>query len=159
MSPTAEIKGWCPTAYRPMESGDGLLIRAKVIGARIDATQLSAIAYIAKTFGNGLIDLSQRAQLQIRGVKASTLQDALATLDVAGLLPINADVERITNILVPPLAGLDPSAAFDANALVADLAKALAQDATYYALPAKFLFIQLKMDILRYASPGLRMPR
>jgi len=123
-----------------MESGDGLLIRAKMIGARIDAAQLSAIAHIAKTYGNGLIDLTQRAQLQIRGVQASTLRDALKALDAAGLLAANADVERISNILAPPLAGLDLSAAFDAHALVAELAAAVAQDATLYALPAKFLF-------------------
>lgn len=140
MSPRPEIKGWCPTAYQPMESGDGLLIRAKTIGARIDAAQLSAIAHIAKTMGNGLIDLSQRAQLQIRGVQPSTLTEALNALDAAGLLPANADVERITNILAPPLAGLDTSSAFDAQALVADLAAALAQDFALYALPAKFLF-------------------
>jgi precorrin-3B synthase len=140
MSPRPEIKGWCPTAYQPMESGDGLLIRAKTIGARIDAAQLSAIAHIAKTMGNGLIDLSQRAQLQIRGVQPSTLTAALNALDAAGLLAGNADVERITNILAPPLAGLDTSAAFDAHALVADLAAALAHDSTLYALPAKFLF-------------------
>lgn len=140
MSPTPEIKGWCPTAHRPMESGDGLLIRARTIGARIDAAQLSSIAHIAKTYGNGLIDLTQRAQLQIRGVQASTLRDALKALDAAGLLATNADVERISNILAPPLAGLDSSAAFDAHALVAELAAAVAQDATLYALPAKFLF-------------------
>ncbi len=140
MSPMPEIRGWCPTAYRPMESGDGLLIRAKTIGPRIDATRLNAIAHIAKSCGNGLIDLTQRAQLQIRGVQPSTLKDALDALGAAGLLPANADVERITNILAPPLAGLDPSAAFDTTALVTDLAAALTQDVALYALPAKFLF-------------------
>lgn len=140
MSPMPEIKGWCPTAWRPMESGDGLLIRAKMIGARIDAAQLSAIAYIAKTFGNGLIDLSQRAQLQIRGVQTAALKDALDALNAAGLLAASADVERITNILAPPIAGLDQSAAFDANRLLTDLAEALAQDAALHTLPPKFLF-------------------
>lgn len=140
MSSASEIRGWCPTAWRPMESGDGLLIRAKTIGARIGLSQLNAIADIAESFGNGLIDLSQRAQFQIRGVRTSTLGKALEALDAAGLLAANADVERITNILAPPLAGLDSSAAFDATALVADLGHALAQDSELYALPAKFLF-------------------
>lgn len=140
MSPTPEIRGWCPTAYRPMESGDGLLIRAKVIGARIDAVQLTAVAHIAKCFGNGLIDLTQRGQLQIRGVQPSTLENAIAALGKAGLMSANADIERIANILSPPLAGLDKSAVINANFLVSDLAAALTHDPALYALPAKFLF-------------------
>lgn len=140
MSSIPEIQGWCPTAFRPMESGDGLLIRPKIIGARIEATKLVAISNIAKTCGNGLIDLSQRAQLQIRGITPSTLDRALQSLDEAGLLAANEYVERIANILAPPLAGLDPSAIFDANRLVYELASALSQDAVFYTLPSKFLF-------------------
>ena len=140
MSPSPEIRGWCPTAYRPMESGDGLLIRAKVIGAKINAAQLRAIAQISQNFGNGLIDLTQRGQFQIRGAQPSTFRDAIDDLGKAGLISANADIERITNILSPPLAGLDKSAMFDASLLVSDLAKMLAQDPALYALPAKFLF-------------------
>ncbi len=140
MSPKYEIKGWCPTALRPMESGDGLLIRPKVIGARIDAAQLGAIASLANTFGNGLIDLTQRAQLQIRGVRSSTLKDALLTLRDTGLLATSSGVEHIVNILAPPLAGIDPSAIFDSNYLVSDLSAGLSRDVALHELPAKFLF-------------------
>lgn len=152
MSPTHEIRGWCPTALHPMESGDGLLIRPKVIGACIDAAQLGAIALIAKTIGNGLIDLTQRAQFQIRGVKPSRLEDARNELNVAELLAPNSGVDRIANILMPPLAGLDGSALFDAKRLVSDLVSDLSQDTALYALPSKFLFAiqdggELPLDI------------
>ena len=140
MSPTHEIKGWCPTALSPMESGDGLLIRPKVIGARIDAAQLGAIAQIANTFGNGQIDLTQRAQLQIRGVRSSTLKDALLALEDSGLLAENPQVERIVNIMMPPLAGFDRSAIFDSTDLVSDLSAELSRDVALHELPAKFLF-------------------
>lgn len=140
MPPVPEVRGWCPTAFQPMESGDGLLLRAKIIGARISCNQLKAIAHIASSFGNGLIDLSQRAQFQIRGVRPAMLQDAIGALKVAGLLTANAEIERIANILAPPLSGLDASAIINTDRLVADLATGLAQDAKLYALPGKFLF-------------------
>jgi precorrin-3B synthase len=140
MSPAPEIKGWCPGAYAPMASNDGLLIRAKVVGARATASQLAAIAAISQDCGNGLVDLSQRAQLQLRGVRCETLDDALRRLDAQGLLAASADAERVVNIVASPLAGLDESAGFDANALAAELAQALQADAMLTALPAKFLF-------------------
>lgn len=141
MPPTPEIKGWCPGAFAPMQSNDGLLIRAKAIGSRISSEQLAALAAIAEDCGNGLVDLSQRAQLQLRGVSEATLPDALERLDAAGLLSRDADVERVTNIVAAPLAGLDRTAAFDANSLAKELAQALQADVMLRALPAKFLFV------------------
>ncbi|MCC3247088.1 precorrin-3B synthase [Methylocystis sp. WRRC1] len=140
MRPTPEIKGWCPGAHRPMASNDGLLIRAKIIGSRVTAAQLRAIAEIAADCGNGLVDLSQRAQLQIRGVSESTLAEALRRMDAQGLLAPDAEAERVTNIVASPLAGLDAAALFDANALAFELAEAARRDAALHALPAKFLF-------------------
>ena len=133
MQPTPEIKGWCPGAYATMASNDGLLIRAKIVGARIDAAQLAAVAAISADCGNGLVDLSQRAQLQIRGVNAATLPDALRRLGAANLLPRDAAAERVTNIIAAPLSD-------DANAMARELADAIQADHALRALPAKFLF-------------------
>ncbi|MGJ0510641.1 MAG: precorrin-3B synthase [Methylocystis sp.] len=135
-----EIKGWCPGAFAPMRSNDGLLMRAKIVGSRIAAAQLAALAAIAAECGNGLVDLSQRAQLQLRGVSDAAAPEALRRLDAVGLLPRDAEAERVTNIIVTPLAGLDAAAAFDANALARQLAEALQADEALHALPAKFLF-------------------
>ncbi|HWL21327.1 MAG TPA: precorrin-3B synthase, partial [Bradyrhizobium sp.] len=52
------IKGWCPSAYRPMQSGDGLVVRIRPRGGRLSAGQASAIADLAERHGNGLIDLT-----------------------------------------------------------------------------------------------------
>ncbi|MCX7899830.1 MAG: precorrin-3B synthase, partial [Methylocystis sp.] len=134
-----EIKGWCPGAYSPMQSGDGLLIRAKIIGSRLTAEQARAIAGVAANCGNGEMDLSQRAQLQIRGLSETTVGDALRRLDAVGLLSPSAEAERIVNIVAAPLSGLT-GAAFDANALAGALARTIIEDETLFALPGKFLF-------------------
>lgn len=136
---TPEIKGWCPGAHAPMASNDGLLIRAKIVGSRIASAQLREVAAIARDCGNGLVDLSQRAQLQLRGLSQQTLDPALRRLDAAGLLPPTPEAERVTNIIVSPLAGLRPGV--DANALAQELARALQSEAVFRALPPKFLFL------------------
>ena len=134
------IKGWCPGVLRPMESGDGLIIRLKLTGGIVPLDLATQIADWARCFGNGEIDLTSRANLQIRGVTAATspgLQDAIAE---AGLLDDNPDGEAIRNVIASPLAGLDPDAVFDIRPIVAALENRLAGDAQLYPLPAKFCF-------------------
>jgi precorrin-3B synthase len=148
MQGAPEIKGWCPGALTPMESGDGLLMRAKIVGSRLSLTQLSEIAAIALDCGNGRIDLSQRAQLQIRGVTKTTLAAAQARLKSIGLLALDAATESRLNIVASPLAN---SASFDANEIAARLARAIAEDQALKALPGKFLFL-----VDDSSAPGLR---
>ncbi len=135
-----EIKGYCPGARRPMASGDGLLLRAKLIGSALSAEQAREIADIATSCGNGLLDLSQRAQLQLRGLSEATLDTALRRLDAIGLLAPNAATEAVLNFLASPLAGLGVGA-FDANEFARRLARAIADDPILRALPGKFLFL------------------
>ncbi|QPF87244.1 precorrin-3B synthase [Bradyrhizobium genosp. L] len=96
------IKGWCPGALRPMPSGDGLVVRIRPRGGRLDAAQAAGIADLAGRYGNGLIDLTSRANLQIRGVTDQSfppLSDGLALL---GLLDPDERTEARRNILVTP---------------------------------------------------------
>ncbi len=128
-----EIKGWCPGALRPMASGDGLLLRAKTIGPRLSAAQASEIAAIAADCGNGLLDLSQRAQLQLRGVREETFGQALRRLDALDMLAPDPVTESILNIVAAPLS--------DADDVTRALGRGLVADAALRALPGKFLFL------------------
>ena len=75
-----EAKGWCPSAYVPMLSGDGLLVRIKPAYSQLTATALCSLAELADKFGNGLLDLTSRANLQIRGVSEWNYPALLAAL-------------------------------------------------------------------------------
>lgn len=132
-----EIKGWCPGALAPMASGDGLLMRAKTVGSKLTLAQAKEIASISDACGNGRIDLSQRAQLQLRGLTEATLQEAQARLAAVGLLAENAAAEAVLNVIASPL----PKGGFDADDMAARLARAIAGDAALWALPGKFLFL------------------
>jgi precorrin-3B synthase len=72
------VKGWCPGALRPMESGDGLVVRLRAHGSRLSAAQAVSIADLALAHGSGLIDLGTRAHIQLRGVRAESLPDTCA---------------------------------------------------------------------------------
>jgi len=129
-----EIKGWCPSALRPMQSGDGLVVRVRPRGGRLSAGQAADIADLAENYGNGLIDLTGRANLQIRGVRAESHQPLIAGLAQLGLIDADVETEIQRNILVAPFWSEG-----DATGLLAgELEQALAKRPL--GLPAKFGF-------------------
>lgn len=140
MTPRDEQRvGWCPGALRPMLTGDGLLLRVRPRAGAFTLAALEAIAGTARRFGSGSIDLTNRANLQIRGVSGATLPAAVASLAAAGLLDSNAGAEAIRNVVVDPLAGLDPRAV-DVRPIAVELEAWLAGTTALYALPGKFGF-------------------
>ncbi|MEL6517560.1 MAG: cobalamin biosynthesis protein CobG [Pseudomonadota bacterium] len=96
------VKGWCPGAYRPMMSGDGLLVRVRPHGGRVDAQTAHGLADLAERFGNGILDLTSRANLQIRGVREDHHAPLLSELCKHGVLDSDPRLEGRRNILVTP---------------------------------------------------------
>src|SRR6476646_7245438 len=92
-------KGWCPGALRPMLSGDGWLVRLRITGGMVTAPLARAIAACARDFGNGLIDLSSRANLQLRGVRDETRDPLALRLQHLGLLDDAPEAESIRNVI------------------------------------------------------------
>jgi len=132
-------KGWCPGARRPMQAKDGLLVRLRICAGVVSALTLRGLAQAGRTYGNGLFDLSARANLQIRGVRGESLPFLIETLDGLGLIDKNAAVEAVRNILVSPLAGLDGR--IDAPRAAKALETMLAANKDLHALPGKFGFL------------------
>jgi precorrin-3B synthase len=136
-----EVKGWCPGALRPMQSGDGLIVRVRPQSASLRLQDLGALADAARQFGNGHIDLTRRANLQIRGVRETSLPELHDVIARLGLLDANAEGEAVRNIMINPLAGIDPTEACDVRPIAGELARWLTSDRSLWALPSKFGFI------------------
>jgi len=123
-----------------MTSGDGLVVRVRPRCGAFSVSEMSALADAAAQYGNGHIDITRRANLQIRGVSDQSFPKLIDRLGRLGLLDASAGVEAIRNFMVAPLAGLDPSAA-DVRPVVHELALLLATDESLQALPAKFGYV------------------
>ena len=137
----ALVKGWCPGAVRPMETGDGFLVRVRLTAGILSAELAGELATIARQWGNEQIDYSQRGNLQLRGVQVDDLHLVQQRLADLGVLDRDAASEAVRNIVASPLSGLDPTAAIDGRALCAALEKRLVSDTTVHALPGKFGFV------------------
>ncbi|MDS9468239.1 precorrin-3B synthase [Paracoccus sp. MBLB3053] len=97
-----EIRGWCPGAHRPMMSGDGLVVRIRPPFGEMNAEQAQGLASLASNCGNGIIELTSRANLQLRGVSPATYDQVAAGLAALGLLDADPAIEGRRNIVIDP---------------------------------------------------------
>jgi precorrin-3B synthase len=112
--PTApQRRGACPTLDAPMQTGDGLLARVRLVGGELPPSALAAIAALAAEHGNGQVEISARGNLQVRGLTpASTAPFADAVRAIVA-------VEQGLVVETPPLAGDDPTEISDPRPLAA----------------------------------------
>jgi len=77
--------GACPTFERPVLQRDGLLLRIPLVGGALDPAQAAAVAEVASEHGSGTIELTNRGNLQVRGVRDDAIGPATARLRAHGL--------------------------------------------------------------------------
>lgn len=135
-----DVKGWCPGVLRPMLSGDGLLARVRPWCGALRLDEAKGLADASERFGNGHIDLTRRANLQIRGLGDAGVHGLQDAVDRLGLVDRDAGAEAGRNIMVSPLAGIDPAEA-DIRPIARALADLLASDTGLQRLPPKFGFL------------------
>ncbi|GIF10053.1 precorrin-3B synthase [Actinoplanes teichomyceticus] len=123
----------CPGALRLHPAADGLLARVRLPGGALSGAQLRSLGELAEEFGDGRLELTSRANLQLRALRAEDAQALAARLRAAGLLP-SATHDAVRNIAAPPLAD------DGVRGLVAGLDAAVRADPRLAALPGKFLF-------------------
>ncbi len=137
MSAAAEPKvyGWCPGALRPMMSGDGLVVRVRAPLGKLSVNQARGVARLSDAFGNGLLDISARANLQMRGIREDAHEELIEGLRELGLIDPDAQAEARRNVLLAPFWAEGD----DTHAIATELSAALTA-ATDLALPGKFGF-------------------
>ena len=132
----ARARDACPGALQVHPAADGALVRVRLPGGMISATQLRALAQTSARFGSGTLELTARGSVQIRGITdAAPVAEAVAA---AGLLP-SATHERVRNIVASPLSGR-VGARTDVRGWVTDLDTAIQAEPDLALLPGRFWF-------------------
>jgi precorrin-3B synthase len=112
-------RGACPGLSAPMQTGDGLLVRWRPIGA-VPLTAFAGLGAAARTHGNGIVEVTARGSIQVRG-----LSDASAERFAADVAALGIAATDGLPILTDALAGVGAHDIVDARALAEELRRKL----------------------------------
>jgi len=130
---------FCPGILHAVPAKDGLLLRIRVPGGLISAEELCAIARLSSAYSDGQIEITSRANIQLRAIRDEALPPVVQGLRAAGLLP-SPGHDRVRNIMTSPLAGLDAEELVDTRPLVRELDARFLADPVFMDLHPKFSF-------------------
>lgn len=128
----------CPGLLRIVAARDGGICRIKLPGGRLSARQARAIAAAAGDCADGVLDVTNRANLQIRGVRAGCEDALIERLLAAGLGAASAGGDDVRNLMLSPAAGHDPQTLLDTRPLAAALLARLEREPRWHGLSPKF---------------------
>ena len=148
----------CPALARIVAARDGGLCRVKLPAGVLRAREACAIADAAHAHASGVVELTNRANLQLRGVKAGHEDELSRRLADTGLGPRVPGVpgvpgashaprpaarqaaiaDDVRNLLLSPAAGIDAGALYDTRPLARLTLARLQNDARFAALSPKF---------------------
>lgn len=86
-----------------MASGDGLVVRVRPPLGRLTVAQARRLARLALVHGTAALELSSRANVQLRGIAPGRHAAVLRALAAVGLLDADAGRERRRNLVIDPL--------------------------------------------------------
>ena len=117
---------------------NSFMLRLRLPGGILSAFQARGLAAIAEHSGGGYVDVTTRANLQIREIGASDAIGVLIAIDELGLTSRGAGADNIRNITGSPTAGIDPQELIDTRPLCRELHHHILRHRELYGLPRKF---------------------
>ncbi|MES2996965.1 MAG: NirA family protein [Verrucomicrobiota bacterium] len=117
---------------------DSFMARLRIPGGQLKSFQLREIARVADELTSGYVQITTRANFQIRLIKPKDAPEVLRRIQSVGLHTRGSGADNIRNITCGPTAGVDPVELFDCSSFVHDLAAILISQREFYDLPRKF---------------------
>ncbi|WP_246226160.1 nitrite/sulfite reductase [Chelativorans xinjiangense] len=109
-------RGACPSLSAPMQTGDGLLARLNPVGGHLSGRQLAGLARVAERLGNGILEITARGSLQVRGLTEESAVALGVEVEALGI-----EVRSGLPVDISPLAGLDAGEVADPRGLAREI--------------------------------------
>jgi precorrin-3B synthase len=114
------------------------MVRVRIPGGQTTGQALARLGELARRYGSGLLQLTSRGSVQIRGLPEDLPDGLVSGIREAGFLP-SASHERVRNIVASPLTGLHGGRA-DLRWMISELDRALIATPELATLAGRFLF-------------------
>jgi ferredoxin-nitrite reductase len=117
---------------------DAFMCRSRIPNGILSGHQARGVAALAERWGGGYVDITTRANLQIREIKPPGIVEMLEGLQELGLTSRGAGADNIRNLTGSPTAGIDPQELIDTRPLTRELHHYILNHRELYGLPRKF---------------------
>src|SRR5215471_2288363 len=117
---------------------EAFMARLRIPGGVVKTYQLREIAAVARELTTGYVQITTRANFQIRLIQPKDAPEVLRRIQAVGLHTRGSGADNIRNITANPTAGIDPHELIDVMPLCEELAQIILNDRSFYDLPRKF---------------------
>lgn len=117
---------------------EAFMARLRIPGGVLKTFQLRELANIAKELTSGYVQITTRANFQMRLIQPKDCPEVLRRVQSVGLHTRGAGADNIRNLTANPTAGIDPHELIDVLPFCRELAQIIINDRSFYDLPRKF---------------------
>jgi sulfite reductase (ferredoxin) len=117
------------------------MVRIRIGAGLVLPHQLERITQLSKTYGDGIIHVTTRQDIQIHEVDIEDTPDVLEGLLEGGLSPRGGGGNTVRNVTACPEAGVCPEEEFDVAPYSIAAAEYLLQDRSSFNLPRKYKLV------------------
>ena len=117
---------------------DAFMSRLRIPGGVLKSYQLRELAHIAQQLTSGYVQVTTRANLQMRLIQPKDAPEFLQRIQAIGLHTRGSGADNIRNLTMNPTAGVDPVELIDVQPFVQQIAQVIINDRSFYDLPRKF---------------------
>lgn len=117
---------------------DAFMARLRIPGGVVKTFQLRELANIARELTTGHVQITTRANFQMRLIQSKDCPEVLRRIQSVGLHTRGSGADNIRNLTMSPTAGIDPHELIDVQPFVQQLAQTIINDRSFYNLPRKF---------------------
>lgn len=117
---------------------EAFMARLRIPGGQLKTFQFREIARVADELTTGYVQITTRANFQIRLIEPKNAPEVLRRIQSVGLHTRGAGADNIRNITANPTAGVDPTELIDTMPLCHQLSQIILNDRAFFDLPRKF---------------------
>ncbi|MGH8047645.1 MAG: NirA family protein [Chthoniobacterales bacterium] len=117
---------------------DAFMARLRIPGGIVQSYQLRELARISKELTTGYVQITTRANFQLRLIEPKDAPEFLRRVQAIGLHTRGSGADNIRNLTSNPTAGIDPVELVDCTPYVRELADFILAHREFYNLPRKF---------------------
>ena len=117
---------------------DAFMARLRIPGGVVKTFQLRELGRIAQDLTSGYVQITTRANFQMRLIQPKDAPEFLRRVQSVGLHTRGAGADNIRNLTANPTAGVDPVELIDVMPLCKQIGQIIINDRSFYDLPRKF---------------------